>query len=663
MEAAPWDNNGNRSQGSFSPDDPERPRWDSSTNLVATYDYHHADGRYAYSKLKGLRADGEKAFLTARRHQGSMSELHSAKQESPEEFYRLSGLEHHRKGAGNEPYLPYRLHELLEQMAARPIDPVFITEGEKDADRLIELGLIATTNPNGALNWRTEFNPHFAGRDVVLCIDNDENGRKRARIIARHLRGVAKSVRLLELPGLAEHGDVTDWLEAGHTIDDLLAEVAKIAEPDPDEVDVGPSEDAIAQVFTQANGDRYRFNHDSGQWLIYDGVCWKPDRTGRAKHEMRLTGRDLGPRFGKNSIIAGAESLAKVHPKHATQASDWDQDPWQLGTPSGTVDLKTGELLPPSPEDMITKQTSVAPELGEPELWLRFLDETLLGDRAAIRFIQQWCGYTLTGDTSEHALIFAYGAGGNGKGVFLNTLQTIMADYAVAAAMETFRASKYDRHSTELAHLAGARLVTASETEEGSAWAEAKIKQMTGGDPITARFMRRDNFTFNPQFKLFITGNHAPTLRNPDEAFRRRLNMVGFNNRPKVPDPKLQEKLVPEHGRILAWAIAGCLDWQRNGLVRPQAVQEATADYFDDQDLFGQWLDERCITGPDRREAAGELYRDWSTFARAAGDEPGSQKSLSDKLKRRGFDPIKSNGSRFYRGLSLSFAAQGGGYV
>ena len=178
----------------------------------------------------------------------------------------------------------------------------------------------------------------------------------------------------------------------------------------------------------------------------------------------------------------------------------------------------------------------MAPVPGDCPRWLKFLDETTNGDAGLIRFLQQWCGYALTGITREHALVFVYGPGGNGKTVFLNVVNEILNDYATVAAMDTFTASKTDKHSTDLAMLHGARLVTASETEEGRAWAEARIKQITGGDRVTARFMRQDNFTYVPQFKLMIIGNHKPVLHNVDEAAQRRFHIVPFMIRPETPD-------------------------------------------------------------------------------------------------------------------------------
>jgi hypothetical protein len=209
--------------GSYSFNDPDRPQWDRDTVLKATYDYHHADGTYAYSKLKGRRSDGEKAFLTGIRLQGD--NLIFARQERFHDLYKHPGLTSYERGAGDEPDLLYRLHDLARAREARPADRVFITEGEKDADAVWALDLIATTNPNGALNWKVEFNSWFDGCDVIVLIDNDPNGRTRGSTIFASLKPIASSVRVVELPGLPENGDVSDWLAAGHTKADLLRAV------------------------------------------------------------------------------------------------------------------------------------------------------------------------------------------------------------------------------------------------------------------------------------------------------------------------------------------------------------------------------------------------------------------------------------------------------
>lgn len=416
------------------------------------------------------------------------------------------------------------------------------------------------------------------------------------------------------------------------------------------------SEDAIAIAFTARYRDSLRYDHNAGRWFQWTGTRWEADNKNLAFHYARQLGRSLsnGQRsMCKAAVASGVERFARADPAHATTAAEWDNDPMVLGTPNGSVDLKTGKISPPDPSKMVTKLTSVSPEEGEPKLWLKFLNEALDGDQEAIFFVQQWFGYCLTGDTREHALSFLHGSGGNGKSVCINTLIAILGEYAVTSTMETFTASKYDKHSTDLAMLRGARLVTASETEEGRAWAEARIKQLTGGDPITARFMRQDNFTFTPQFKLMIAGNHAPSLRNVDDAMRRRLIILPFINKPKAPDPLLDTKLRAEHGKILNWAIEGCINWLSLGLVRPVSITNATDEYFDDQDLFGQWLEERCDVGERCNEAPARLYQNWSYFAKEAGEQAGTQKAFASELQRRGFLPGRSNGSRFYRGLCL----------
>jgi P4 family phage/plasmid primase-like protien len=408
-------------------------------------------------------------------------------------------------------------------------------------------------------------------------------------------------------------------------------------EPANDDTEV--SEDSIALAFTALHGDSLLHDHSRGRWYHWTGARWEMNETDLALDFARKLARELGQgkrTMGRAATASGVEKLARADRTHAVTSEVWDADPVLLGTPSGTVNLRTGELNEPDKSLRITKQTGTAPDHGRPERWLRFLHDALAGDDDMILFLQTWCGYCLTGLTDAHALLFIYGPGGNGKSVFLNTLIGIMGDYAVTAAMETFAESKNDRHSTELAMLQGARLVTASETEEGRAWAEARIKALTGGDPITARFMRQDNFTFIPTFKLTIAGNHAPSLRNVDDAMHRRFNIASFIVKPMKPDHQLEVKLKAEWPQILAWMIAGSRRYfEEGGLTRPAAIVAATDDYFAEQDVFGQWLEERCIIRDGAMETSAKLYSDWETYARAHGEFPGSAKSFGATMRKR----------------------------
>jgi putative DNA primase/helicase len=425
------------------------------------------------------------------------------------------------------------------------------------------------------------------------------------------------------------------------------------------------TEDSAAVQFVEQHGDELCFCHSTGSWFRWNGVLWVRDETGLAFHWARELARksaadqDARKRYiiQKRAFANGVEAFAKVDPRVAVTADNWDRNPWLLGTPGGTVDLRSGELRKSDRRDGITRVTSVAPSDDSCLRWLQFLHEATGNDEDLIRFLRQWCGYCLTGVTREHALLFVYGDGGNGKSVYLNTFTSILKDYAATSAMETFTASNSDKHPTELAMLRGARLVTASETEAGKAWAEARIKQMTGGDPITARFMRQDFFTYAPQYKLTIIGNHKPTLANVDEAARRRFNIVPFIRKPVAPDPLLGEKLLAEAPGILQWMIGGCLDWQANGLIRPACVIKATEEYFSDQEVFPRWLEEECITHPGPgstiAEASSVLYRAWSEFARSLGAKPGSQVDFNDRMRNAGFVYRRSSAVRDFVGIQL----------
>jgi putative DNA primase/helicase len=354
--------------------------------------------------------------------------------------------------------------------------------------------------------------------------------------------------------------------------------------------------------------------------------------------------------------VASVSRMATTDPRLAVTSAHWDQDPYLMGTPQGTLDLRTGLVRAPDAAEGISKLTALAPRRAPTPIWDRFLEQTFKGDADLIGFNQRWFGYGLTGDIREHALWFGSGSGGNGKGVMLNTITWLMGDYAKTAPMDMFTAKTHDSHPTDLAMLRGARLVTASETEEGRAWAESRIKQMTGGDPISARFMRQDFFTYQPQFKLSLIGNHNPRLHNVDDAVRRRFNLVPFLNKvlKEDQDMELEQKLRAEGAGIMQWLVDGCLAWQRGGLQTAAAVRKATEKYFSEQDLVGQWLAEFCEEVPGAITANADLFRSWALFAQAAGAEPGAQRQLTEALERRGFELSRTNKhGRCFKGLRV----------
>ena len=463
---------------------------------------------------------------------------------------------------------------------------------------------------------------------------------------------------------------VAAWLEyEGSTSDDGTGGTGNKSPLSNDII----TEQSAAQQFVEEHSERFRYCRSARQWFFWNDVIWIRDERGVAYHWAGQLASRLGEdqnaatrkNLGKASFANGVEKFAQHHPMLVMTADCWNSDLMLLGTPGGTVDLRTGKLRASRREDGITKMAGVAP-LDEPcPRWLQFLDETTGKDAGLIKFLQQWCGYGLTGLTREQALVFIYGPGGNGKGVFLNVVQAIMKDYAVTAAMDTFTASKWDKHPTDLAMLQGARFVTASETEEGRAWAEARIKQMTGSDRITAHFMRQDNFTFTPQFKLTIIGNHQPVLHNVDDAAKRRFNIVPFLLKPAEVDHELESKLMRETGGILKWMIDGCLDWQKNNLIRPASVKAATDAYFSDQDLFGQWIEDCCDVHLGNREIwdrSADLFGNWTEYALKAGEETGTKTAFGLSMRKRGFEQDRFKGARVFRRVRLKVEPPSGAF-
>lgn len=436
------------------------------------------------------------------------------------------------------------------------------------------------------------------------------------------------------------------------------AAVIEVADARPPEF----SDEALALRFTAKHKDEARYVAAWGRWLLWSGASWEFDATMRAFDLARMVARvasaeaegRVAAAVASAKTVAAIVALARADRRHAATVEQWDNDLWLLNTPAGIVDLRTGAVLPHQPEQHITKITAVGPG-GDCPRWQRFLEEITGSDIELQQFLRRVAGYALTGSTREHALFFAYGTGGNGKGVFLNTLTAILAGYAAVAPMETFVATRHESHPTDLAGLRGARLVASQETEQGRRWAESKIKALTGGDPISARFMRQDFFTFQPAFKLVIAGNHKPGLRGVDEAIRRRFYLLPFTVTIIKPDKELPEKLRAEWPGILQWAIDGCLEWQRIGLAPPAAVRQATDAYLASEDATAQWLGENCAVDRMYEERSATLFANWKDWADAAGEFTGSQKRFTQALEDRGFDRFNHSKTRqaMFRGITL----------
>lgn len=358
-----------------------------------------------------------------------------------------------------------------------------------------------------------------------------------------------------------------------------------------------------------------------GKRVFWTGKRWQTEETLAAHHLMRQICREaalkadshrVAAKLASSGTVAGLERLARSDRRHAATADEWDADPWLPNTPGGVVNLKNGVLRSHDRLDRLTKITTATPA-GDCPIWRQFIHEVTGGDQPLQAYLARMAGYALTGSTREHALFFLYGTGANGKskpehpghhpGTTPPTLPWTRSWKPARTGIPPIAAS-----------LRGARFVAAIETEQGRRWAESKVKSLTGGDKISARFMRQDFFEFMPQFKLIVAGNHKPAIRNIDEAMKRRLHLIPFTITvpPERRDKHLQQKLLAERDGILAWAVQGCLEWQRQGrLDPPQQVLDATDEYFEEEDAIGEFLDEDCHVAC----GAGSDFRDLPALA------------------------------------------------
>ncbi|GIM46838.1 hypothetical protein DNHGIG_23870 [Collibacillus ludicampi] len=433
-----------------------------------------------------------------------------------------------------------------------------------------------------------------------------------------------------------------------------------------------------AERLAYYHGDKLRYCHSTGKWLYWTGKRWQIDSGGTevyrlAKETVRNIYReaaltddtDTRQKISKHAIQSEKASsiremiaLAQNEGDIPIHAYELDADQWLLNVENGTIDLRTGKLRPHSRKDLITKlvHTEYDPNAQCPT-WEAFLWRIMNGNQELIRFLQKAVGYALTGDVSEQVMFFLYGyTGKNGKSTFLNTIRELLDDYSITMQPDSFMVKQSDRISNDIARLKGVRFVSTIEGEEGKRLAESLIKQLTGGDTISARFLHREYFDFKPTHKIFFATNHKPSIRGTDDAIWRRIRLIPFDV--IIPeherDPKLPEKLRAEWSGILRWAVEGCLLWQREGLGVPGAVVEATQEYREEMDVIGAFLADKCVIGSGYKTHSSELYEEYKTWCADNGEYQMTQSMFGRKLKERGFENVKSNGYKVWKDIGLA---------
>jgi putative DNA primase/helicase len=641
--------------------------------IVDTYDYFDSDGNFAYQVCRTAH-----------------------KQFPPRHLDDDGGWQW---GRGTSHPLLYRLQEFRRNRDRRPEEPLFICEGEKDVERCVAEGLIATCGTGGAGGpWLASFSEEFRGREVLIPADNDEAGLRHAEKVARSVIEMAACVRIVQLPDLPPHGDVSDFFDQGHSRDELLRFAEQTTPSSRDMPSNGQKRLTVAllagsertdlgnaRLFAAMHCDSVRFNQSSKKWLVWDGTRWKNDDIGKvhqlAKGIADLRWREAQERseqvgFGFATYTASTRGiqnmlkLAESEPLICVSIEVFDRNPMLLNCPNGTLELETASLREHSRDDLITKvcNTPYDPHAAAPN-WLKAIDSIFESDHELMGFFQRFFGMCLTGDVREQVLVVLYGDGSNGKSLLLNAmLETVGRDFFIKASDELLIASTFDRHPTALADLHGVRLAVVLETDQGRRISEALVKSLTGGDPIRARRMREDFWEFMPTHKFALCTNHLPRVVGSDNAIWRRILVIRFmarfwdpdrteNRHGKLPihlkaDKALAGKLREEREGILAWLVQGCLEWQRHGLRIPQGVALATAEYQRNEDAFGRFLEEECETGPSFKIQAALLYARYRSWCDRNGEFAVVLREFSERLLARGYKRIKSNNT-FYQGLRL----------
>lgn len=435
--------------------------------------------------------------------------------------------------------------------------------------------------------------------------------------------------------------------------------------------DLGNAERLAAR---HGNDLRYCFKWQC--WLAYDGTRWKPDDGGEIRRRAKDTVRRIYAEAGqatddaerkaiaKHAIASEAESRVSAMIRSARSElevahTELDTDPYLLNVENGTLDLRTGELREHRRQDLITKVagTYYDPEARAPQ-WEAHLAR-VQPDAEQRSYLHRALGYSLTADVSEDALFVPYGTGDNGKTVTYNTMLHVAGDYGTSAAPDLLLTKK-DTHPTEIADLFGARLVVCMEAEEGRRMAESLVKRLTGGDPIKARRMNENFWTFLPTHKIHLSVNHKPAINGTDNGIWRRVKIIPFTVKisEEEKDRYLEDKLQSEAPGILAWAVRGSVDWYRNGMREPHSVQAATSEYKTQMDVLAAFLSDRCFIGLDATAPATTLFKQFELWCEESGEKKGTQRAFGMKLTERGFDSDRytsgvNKGKRFWRGIGI----------
>lgn len=586
--------------------------------------------------------------------------------------------------------------------------PYYFVEGEKKAMAMEQIGYAAVSVP-GVWGWKSRghISEALAGMDLkdrlcLVCFDADKHRNqhvlKAEYQFASVLNELGAAVKIVNLDAALGKGvdDQIKRFQANGNLDDLKKQYLEQAELYDDYIkrtaenrvdkarqiakcnltDLGNAERLVARY-----KEYIRYCHPWQKWLVWDGRHWELDVTAKVyrygidciRHIYAEAGAEdeKGQRksIGDHAVKSESEariramlSLAEKLEGIPIRPEELDRDRMLLNVVNGTIDLKACELRSYARDDLITKlapvkynKDAVCPK------WLDYLNKIMLGNKGLIQFLQRVAGYCLTGMVSEQKLFFLFGSGANGKTTLLRVLQGILGDYAIKAASEILIAKPFDGHTTSITDLRGARLAITVEVQEGKYLAEAMVKELTGGDSITARRMREDNMTFEPTHKIILAANHKPIVHETTIAIWRRIDLIPFNymfqEAERIKD--YHEILLNEEKEgILSWALEGCREWQQVGLAEPPEVIAATREYRNEMDILGEFIEECCAIGQNEEVLNKNLRKTYVQWCEDNGEKAVSEKAFSQRLQEKGFirkDKIQigSDRGRGWQGLKL----------
>jgi putative DNA primase/helicase len=426
-----------------------------------------------------------------------------------------------------------------------------------------------------------------------------------------------------------------------------------------------------------------RFSHEicycpeNKRWYVYRKGHWIPDSGGKmyrmaykvarsikdeAKDE-RLTSDEMAElkKHAKKSSSKGRLramiDLARWFPGISVPVGLLDRNPWLINSPNGTLNLQTGELKPHDPNDLITKLLPVdyIPDAPCP-VWEATISRIMGGDEEKISFLKRVLGYGMTGLISEQCMFVMYGSGANGKSTILEIYRELLAGYAMHTTTASLLSSTGSSIRNDLARLNGARFVSAVEIGMGKKLDEVLVKQLTGGDQVTARFLYNEFFEYKPEFKLFIAANHKPNIQGVDHGIWRRIHLIPFEI--TIPteeiDRDLPNKLRGELSGILSWAVQGCRQWQEQGLNVPASIANATAAYRAEMDIIEEFLNDRCTLAANEKVSLRDLYDAYKEWADNACQDVVGKKIFGNLMRQKGYSQSKSNGVRKWKGIKLN---------